>query len=469
MLNKHNENITRGFRAHHWSRILDEVENRKLLPIIGPELLKIEVDGKETTFYQHVSNEVMRSLGIDESEEGPITSLADVAYRYRQLHGDPVDVYYQAHDIINARDWPVPSALQKLAEITHFDLFVSVVPDNQIVQALNNVRFGGKATTRVLSYSPQTELSDMPDGYGSAEELVPVVFKLFGDIDMKPDYVITEEDVLKVVHRLQIRDKRPANLFDILRSRSLALLGCSFENWLIRFFFCSAKSEDLFRTRGVGGVIADKSTKLDSFLIPFLDRNRTLLFSGGDAIDFVDELHERWLERNGGREAVISEDVSPVEKSTVTLRSCDQVFISYASEDREAAIRIRDALKNNGVEVWMDLKRLNGGDDFEQKIHDNIRECSVFIPVISRNTLSEGRRFFRQEWNQAIREALKWPSSYPYIQPLSIDDTPENAENLPREFSRLHWSRHQNGHVNDAYVKTLVRVLKRHRQQDNLI
>ncbi len=38
------------------------------------------------------------------------------------------------------------------------------------------------------------------------------------------------------------------------------------------------------------------------------------------------------------------------------------VFLSYASQDAEAARRICEALRAGGIEVWFDQSELHGGD-----------------------------------------------------------------------------------------------------------
>ena len=38
------------------------------------------------------------------------------------------------------------------------------------------------------------------------------------------------------------------------------------------------------------------------------------------------------------------------------------VFLSYASEDADAALRICEALRAAGVDVWFDKSELRGGD-----------------------------------------------------------------------------------------------------------
>ena len=59
------------------------------------------------------------------------------------------------------------------------------------------------------------------------------------------------------------------------------------------------------------------------------------------------------------------------------------VFLSYASEDAQAAQRICAKLRAAGVEVWFDQSELQGGDAWDAAIRQQIRSCSLFIPIIS--------------------------------------------------------------------------------------
>jgi hypothetical protein len=43
------------------------------------------------------------------------------------------------------------------------------------------------------------------------------------------------------------------------------------------------------------------------------------------------------------------------------------VFLSYASQDAEAARRICESLRSQGVEVWFDQSELRGGDAWDTK------------------------------------------------------------------------------------------------------
>src|SRR6185437_5436918 len=59
------------------------------------------------------------------------------------------------------------------------------------------------------------------------------------------------------------------------------------------------------------------------------------------------------------------------------------VFLSYASEDAEPAERIADALRAAGIEVWFDRNALRGGDEWDRKIRREIKDCALFVPIIS--------------------------------------------------------------------------------------
>jgi len=62
------------------------------------------------------------------------------------------------------------------------------------------------------------------------------------------------------------------------------------------------------------------------------------------------------------------------------------VFLSYASQDAQAAQKICDALRAAGIEVFLDQSELGGGDVWDQKIRREIHDCALFIPIVSQHT-----------------------------------------------------------------------------------
>ena len=59
------------------------------------------------------------------------------------------------------------------------------------------------------------------------------------------------------------------------------------------------------------------------------------------------------------------------------------IFLSYSSQDAEAVRRICAALRAAGLEVWFDQSELRGGDAWDASIRRQIRDCALFVPVIS--------------------------------------------------------------------------------------
>src|SRR5438046_2924633 len=112
----------------------------------------------------------------------------------------------------------------------------------------------------------------------------------------------------------------------------------------------------------------------------------------------------------------------------VMAESTRAVFLSYASQDAGAARRICDALRSAGVEVWFDQNALRGGDAWDATIRRQIKNCALFIPVISRTTHAREEGYFRLEWKLAVDRSHLMTTSRTFLMPVAIDDTTEEDE-----------------------------------------
>ena len=82
------------------------------------------------------------------------------------------------------------------------------------------------------------------------------------------------------------------------------------------------------------------------------------------------------------------------------------VFVSYASENAEAARRIADTLIKTGFsDVWLDKKRLIVGDDWSDRIDEAISKCDFFLPIISKEADDRREGVFWAEWEAALNRA----------------------------------------------------------------
>ncbi|MBI5766854.1 MAG: response regulator [Verrucomicrobia bacterium] len=135
------------------------------------------------------------------------------------------------------------------------------------------------------------------------------------------------------------------------------------------------------------------------------------------------------------------------------------VFLSYASQDLAAARRIGEALRAAGVEVWLDQSALRGGEVWDATIRRQIKECTLFLPIISATTQARPEGYFRLEWRLADQRTHLMSKARSFLVPITIDDTAEADADVPDSFLGVQWTRLPAGDADAAFcarVKTLV-------------
>ena len=139
--------------------------------------------------------------------------------------------------------------------------------------------------------------------------------------------------------------------------------------------------------------------------------------------------------------------------------SSNAVFLSYASQDADAARRISDALRGAGIEVWFDQSELRGGDVWDQTIHRRIRECALFIPVISAHTQERLEGYFRREWKLAVARTHDMADEKRFIVPVVVDGTGEQEATVPELFRSVQWTRLPHGETPAAFCQRIAALL----------
>jgi TolB-like protein/Tfp pilus assembly protein PilF len=133
--------------------------------------------------------------------------------------------------------------------------------------------------------------------------------------------------------------------------------------------------------------------------------------------------------------------------------------LSYASQDAEAALRLCTALRNAGIDVWFDHAELRGGDVWDQKIRRQIRECSLFIALISATTRSRAEGYFRLEWKLAVDRSHLIAADRAFLMPVVIDATTESDARVPDGFREVQWTRLEGGNPDQAFIKRVAHLL----------
>jgi TIR domain/SIR2-like domain len=427
-----------------WKALLLYIRERLVVPVIGPEAVTVSEAGRTVTFDRFVAERLTSALTIDPSTLPASFTLSDVTSVFlRHQRGDRRRLWIEILSIVEDAPLQPPETLLALAAIEELSLFVTTTFDPLLAKALAQVRPGAMRDTNVCAYSLRSQVTDLDEAWTAAKP--PLVYHLFGRVSASGDYVVSDEDRLEFIHALQSESRQPRLLFDYLRDSHLLLIGCSFPDWLTRFFLRTLRRERLGTDRDRYEAVADDRTRSDGALVMFLNDCHVQVFPGGGTAAFVAELSSRLASQSHEEER----PAAPPAPETAY-----SVFLSYASEDRERVAHIRDALEAGGIRVWFDQRSLEPGDEYKEVIRAAIEKCTFFFPCLSANSLTpQLRRFFRFEWNRAIEEADFRDKDFPFIQPLLIDEMPPDSEKIPPAFRNRHVQRCIDGRPPPEFVR----------------
>lgn len=436
-----------------WDDLLSFIEERRVIPIVGPELLMVSTETGPRLLYDWLAEKLARRLNVDTTQLPQPYTLNDVVCWFLGARGRREEAYVRLRGILKDASLEPPPALKRLAAIPEFDLFVSTTFDGLLEQALNSARFDGTPSTEVISYAPN-RVVDLPAERDRLQR--PVIYHLFGKLSASPTYVISDEDLLEFICALQSEHLAPEKLFHELEHNHLLFIGSNFSNWLARLFLRMAKRQRLSDPRDVGEVMADNTTSEDDRLVAFLQQVsvRTRIYVGAER--FVNELCDR-LDARRKPAAAVARPAGPTRFLPPAREMPDNaVFISYAREDLAAVQQLKADLEAAGVTVWFDMDRLESGDDYDRKIQRNIARCSYFIPLISATTQRRLEAYFRREWSYAMDRVRNMADGALFILPVTIDATRANEALVPDKFKALHFTELPGGRATPEFVRRVA-------------
>jgi hypothetical protein len=429
-----------------WDELLAYIDEKRVIPIVGADLLSVDVEGKPILLDQFIAKQLAKRFAIPTANMPLEPTLHEVVSEFLRK-GRRERVYVTIREILQHANFSPPQPLLQLAKIIPLNLFVSTTPDLLMERALDHVRFAGAAVTQTIAYAP----NDTKDLECPKEELcTPVVYHLLGKVSAAPTFVASEEDLLEFVHTLQ-GSRRPKLLFDELRKNHLLILGGNFSDWLTRFFLRLAKGRRLSDQRDVLEVLAAGQPRCEPSLTLFLQNfsSRTQIFEGG-AIAFINELSRRWESH-----IPVAAPLPPPARHM----PAGAVFISYASEDRAIVRRVYETLRKLGLDIWYDRENLKPGDAWATKIEQNIEKCACFLPILSQTTSTRLEGVFREEWEHAFKRARRFADNFNFIIPILIDDSI-----IPERFKTLHCERLHGDDIPDTLVDLVKNLVHQYRR-----
>ncbi|WP_313920496.1 toll/interleukin-1 receptor domain-containing protein [Tahibacter sp.] len=398
-----------AFDDPDWERLLDRIENRYVLPVIGPALVTAEVDGVAVPLLRHFAGPLAARLGL--ATDPPLPSILAVAREHLRNGGRRDDLYAALRTLLKALTTPSPG-LAALARITDFEILISSTPDLLLAQALADAQPHLERRQQEFYFHPSGRSSPHP--HPNSEKAKPncdlptefsgaLVYQVMGSLQ-STDFAIWEEDYMEFVCGLIEQRGTLDRLFRRLQGSDLLLIGAPSEDWIVRFFLRAARgkrlSEDSHNSRYY---LADRRGDLPEPMTFFFEtETRLTRIIDGDPVHFALELAERWRRRQRP-----GDDVDFFARMPQRCPA-GAVFLSYGREDRGAVERIGRELMRANVPVWLDTRELQFGDDFDRALESQIKQnCSFFVAIVSaatEDTANAGRYLHKERHWAASRQ-----------------------------------------------------------------
>src|SRR4030095_118456 len=112
-----------------WEDLLNFIEERRVIPIVGPELLRVETEAGPRLLYDWTAEKLASQLRVDTSLLPQPPALNDVVCWFLASRGRREEAYTRLRSILRDANFAPPLALKQLAQITDFDLFVTTTFD----------------------------------------------------------------------------------------------------------------------------------------------------------------------------------------------------------------------------------------------------------------------------------------------------------------------------------------------------
>jgi len=96
------------------------------------------------------------------------------------------------------------------------------------------------------------------------------------------------------------------------------------------------------------------------------------------------------------------------------------VFLNYAREDADTAMRLYEALSAAGVVVWLDKIALTPGQIWKEEVAQAIQKSRAFIALLSTGSITK-RGYAQKELRLGLEILSEIPPSTVYLIPVRVE------------------------------------------------
>lgn len=142
--------------------------------------------------------------------------------------------------------------------------------------------------------------------------------------------------------------------------------------------------------------------------------------------------------------------INVIEHSTAPRRL--RVFLCHSSTNKPIARDLYHRLESDGVDPWLDEKKLLPGQNWQMEIEKAVRNSDMVIVFLSRASISK-RGYVQKEIRIALDVADEQPDGTIFIVPLRLEEC-----DIPDRLRQWQWV---NYFEKDAYEKLLLSIKHR--------
>jgi hypothetical protein len=354
--------------------------------MLGPDTAVETVDGLPRLLTESLANQLAERL--DPGTRKPLnpSDLAQVSQYFAIEKG---------RQSLEAKVASFYSDKQELCSDLHRDLAalpfyftITTTPDSMFIKALVE----NKKEPVMNWYDFKGENPGMVQ-MGTVEK--PLVYYLFGAVPEPGSLMLTEKDLLDFLVALS-SGKRP--LPDNIRSelqdenKSFLFLGFGFKHWYLRILLhvLQGGRKKNSRSFALEKFPPENTAELQRTVFFFKRSDYKIHIFKEDFNGFAAQLRERF---GPG---------SPTVISRLEAAKKPGVFICHAIEDKNYAAALYKKLEQAGIRPWLDKENLRGGDEWDRKIRNTIKQIDYFVVLQSQALANKSIGYVNREINSAL-------------------------------------------------------------------
>ena len=396
-------------------------------PSIGPDGLPLPepfANRGQATLPEMLAHRLSTEIevtNLDPSNLAQVAEFYSMKYGRNDLEAQAAMFYHTA---------PRADLLADLAAIP-FNLVISLAHETALVTALEEAGRSPVVEAYDFRGDQKSSLGLGRGAVGTVEN--PVVYYLYGHVDEPRSMVLTESDTLDFISAVISKNPElPRDLRSHLRDshKSFLLLGFGLTRWYLRILLHVLKvSKRENRSFALESLTGEEQTFLEQTIL-FMRRGLKVESYNSEVAPFVAELRARF-EAAGGRVAKSQRGTGSIHLngSTAPPGEAPKIFISYASEDAQAARELYESLHRAGFEPWLDQEGLRGGDRWDAEIKNALDEVDYVVVVQSAALAAKSFSYVNKEISLALERQREARRGINFVLPVRIDDS-EHLEEL---------------------------------------